>query len=118
MIRRPPRSTRTDTLFPYTTLFRSTGPGKKAAAEWTERDKADAEFADGGQNFRLDLARPQRIFALQRGDRMHLMRAANDVRGCFGKPDRAHLALFLQPRQFADRAIGRASCRERVCQYV
>src|SRR3546814_19417480 len=29
MIRRPPRSTRTDTLFPYTTLFRSVG----AAAE-------------------------------------------------------------------------------------
>src|SRR3546814_16895853 len=30
MIRRPPRSTRTDTLFPYTTLFRSlraNGPG-------------------------------------------------------------------------------------------
>src|SRR3546814_20607566 len=26
MIRRPPRSTRTDTLFPYTTLFRSTPP--------------------------------------------------------------------------------------------
>src|SRR3546814_10614448 len=28
MIRRPPRSTRTDTLFPYTTLFRSRG-GKR-----------------------------------------------------------------------------------------
>src|SRR3546814_6650402 len=27
MIRRPPRSTRTDTLFPYTTLFRSRGSG-------------------------------------------------------------------------------------------
>src|SRR3546814_1032265 len=27
MIRRPPRSTRTDTLFPYTTLFRSPGRG-------------------------------------------------------------------------------------------
>src|SRR3546814_6706504 len=26
MIRRPPRSTRTDTLFPYTTLFRSDRP--------------------------------------------------------------------------------------------
>src|SRR3546814_9627512 len=26
MIRRPPRSTRTDTLFPYTTLFRSSRP--------------------------------------------------------------------------------------------
>src|SRR3546814_9383571 len=30
MIRRPPRSTRTDTLFPYTTLFRSR-PGHAAA---------------------------------------------------------------------------------------
>src|SRR3546814_9695119 len=28
MIRRPPRSTRTDTLFPYTTLFRSGGSPK------------------------------------------------------------------------------------------
>src|SRR3546814_2782431 len=32
MIRRPPRSTRTDTLFPYTTLFRSRGPTTAAGA--------------------------------------------------------------------------------------
>src|SRR3546814_3416870 len=32
MIRRPPRSTRTDTLFPYTTLFRSPSDGMSAAA--------------------------------------------------------------------------------------
>src|SRR3546814_6573177 len=38
MIRRPPRSTRTDTLFPYTTLFRSAGP----RAVETEGD-ADAD---------------------------------------------------------------------------
>src|SRR3546814_7311155 len=31
MIRRPPRSTRTDTLFPYTTLFRSDPDGERAA---------------------------------------------------------------------------------------
>src|SRR3546814_4532592 len=30
MIRRPPRSTRTDTLFPYTTLFRSTDDARLA----------------------------------------------------------------------------------------
>src|SRR3546814_1796627 len=30
MIRRPPRSTRTDTLFPYTTLFRSLQDGDDA----------------------------------------------------------------------------------------
>src|SRR3546814_6274063 len=29
MIRRPPRSTRTDTLFPYTTLFRSHAHGRR-----------------------------------------------------------------------------------------
>src|SRR3546814_8098392 len=31
MIRLPPRSTRTDTLFPYTTLFRSVGEGAEGA---------------------------------------------------------------------------------------
>src|SRR3546814_5611029 len=41
MIRRPPRSTRTDTLFPYTTLFRSglfaftVAPGDRMAAAVT-----------------------------------------------------------------------------------
>src|SRR3546814_14146557 len=33
MIRRPPRSTRTDTLFPYTTLFRSLLSACSASAE-------------------------------------------------------------------------------------
>src|SRR3546814_1113598 len=32
MIRRPPRSTRTDTLFPYTTLFRSRPPAARRGA--------------------------------------------------------------------------------------
>src|SRR3546814_18778927 len=33
MIRRPPRSTRTDTLFPYTTLFRSSPPSRLPARQ-------------------------------------------------------------------------------------
>src|SRR3546814_988018 len=37
MIRRPPRSTRTDTLFPYTTLFRSRPRGRPTGI----RDRAD-----------------------------------------------------------------------------
>src|SRR3546814_4980992 len=36
MIRRPPRSTRTDTLFPYTTLFRSRHPCGGRAGSGTE----------------------------------------------------------------------------------
>src|SRR3546814_15576917 len=42
MIRRPPRSTRTDTLFPYTTLFRSIGrplPRHIGALDVLERDR-------------------------------------------------------------------------------
>src|SRR3546814_7322872 len=37
MIRRPPRSTRTDTLFPYTTLFRSACPFQGVARLAFER---------------------------------------------------------------------------------
>src|SRR3546814_5504901 len=41
MIRRPPRSTRTDTLFPYTTLFRS------LVALWVASKEPDDEHAYG-----------------------------------------------------------------------
>src|SRR3546814_19714609 len=41
MIRRPPRSTRTDTLFPYTPLFRSHGEALRAGAE---ADAGGVEF--------------------------------------------------------------------------
>src|SRR3546814_4571694 len=43
MIRRPPRSTRTDTLFPYTTLFRS--PARFAEARRV-LDELEAEWSD------------------------------------------------------------------------
>src|SRR3546814_12845008 len=39
MIRRPPRSTRTDTLFPYTTLFRSVDRGRRP--RWPDRARPD-----------------------------------------------------------------------------
>src|SRR3546814_4908999 len=41
MIRRPPRSTRTDTLFPYTTLFRSAIQG---TAYYQNDETGDVEF--------------------------------------------------------------------------
>src|SRR3546814_13504556 len=40
MIRRPPRSTRTDTLFPYTTLFRSAA-GARPGAGYAVRRRPD-----------------------------------------------------------------------------
>src|SRR3546814_11563676 len=46
MIRRPPRSTRTDTLFPYTTLFRSgeDRAGGKSDPDSQRVDRADEVF--------------------------------------------------------------------------
>src|SRR3546814_13986295 len=45
MIRRPPRSTRTDTLFPYTTLFRSTAALRRCAFFLEPRRRAVSSMA-------------------------------------------------------------------------
>src|SRR3546814_5546829 len=47
MIRRPPRSTRTDTLFPYTTLFRSLHAGRQAIGP-AQRQRIDIGARTGG----------------------------------------------------------------------
>src|SRR3546814_4941898 len=77
MIRRPPRSTRTDTLFPYTTLFRSPAagagppvegpsalarppaPGRAASRLWPARS-ADRVQARGFRPLRDDAGRGAR----------------------------------------------------------
>src|SRR3546814_7393663 len=46
MIRRPPRSTRTDTLFPYTTLFRSRGDPPEAGRGFTPHPEGYATAAE------------------------------------------------------------------------
>src|SRR3546814_11061320 len=62
MIRRPPRSTRTDTLFPYTTLFRSIGiefvgpilAGAAQVAQPLVRRALPALVAEFGERFRSE----------------------------------------------------------------
>src|SRR3546814_5869327 len=53
MIRRPPRSTRTDTLFPYTTLFRSVDA---PAADWARLAEAFPIPLAAGGNLRGEAA--------------------------------------------------------------
>src|SRR3546814_1115605 len=71
MIRRPPRSTRTDTLFPYTTLFRSSCSGARCprqggqVVDWRRAPKwhrlflschgSDGRLARRGSRQRRDL---------------------------------------------------------------
>src|SRR3546814_9885571 len=49
MIRRPPRTTRTDTLFPYTTLFRSPARGRHRPAAVEDALRAGPELGLGPQ---------------------------------------------------------------------
>src|SRR3546814_11445478 len=73
MIRRPPRSTRTDTLFPYTTLFRS-----PAVAYATDLGEQRTERLPDGTRIILNTqtavevrySRQRREIALQHGEAM------------------------------------------------
>src|SRR3546814_12615866 len=74
MIRRPPRSTRTDTLFPYTTLFRS---GQCAGADLAQVLKFDAgrdEFIARGRVIQQSQPRTRRALRAatfaKRGERV------------------------------------------------
>src|SRR3546814_19297691 len=111
MIRRPPRSTRTDTLFPYTTRFRSIA--RQIAAAHPKL------FQLRIGKFDLHVLTVMVYLRRCRGQR-HVLEQQPSPRpchrlsgigsgllkgGCAGSP----------PTMFE---IGRASCRERVCQYV
>src|SRR3546814_5119291 len=73
MIRRPPRSTRTDTLFPYTTLFRSAGlrpgrprpcpPGQEGGIRWTDPLRNSGTLKGRRRPWRRDLCH---CYALRR----------------------------------------------------
>src|SRR3546814_17802882 len=105
MIRRPPRSTRTDTLFPYTTLFRSTCTTLwRTDCGLSLPDPTDAiAFLGRFGRFRRGLGRGARLSLL----------------GLFLHPGVIHLFVALQRLDFQFALeIGRAACRDRVCPYV
>src|SRR3546814_20839872 len=118
MIRRAPRSTRTDTLFPYTTLVRSRRLGSLQAAgpdrnsdttvsnanfpEWSGpiNDRLRIRnFCSPGNYMKMSLRSHAIIHQLQCEGSFSNGLVANDM-VVAGSPE-----------------IGRASCRERVCQY-
>src|SRR3546814_11148348 len=111
MIRRPPISTRTATLFPYTTLFRS---------EMGEQQRHRLVVAHMAR--RIDMAVADAVLERnaplpagwargRAGDRLAV--AAERA----GNGDRAVARQPVGPVDEIDH-IGRASCRDRGCQYV
>src|SRR3546814_17959234 len=118
MIRRPPRSTRTDTLFPYTTLFRSharsnalglsapdarDAPARRSAGAHRPRRRShQSDVGDDGRRVQISLPHPDHPFREPERDA--------------GRED-TQLVFAGRP---ADRGVGdrKSVCRERVCQYV
>src|SRR3546814_8644404 len=96
MIRRPPRSTRTDTLFPYTTLFRSDRPASGGAPRYGARAFGLSERpAAYDQDRRLSHQRRGARRSFERGS---LRQAAKDDLPAAGRPLRRVGAVFPDGR--------------------
>src|SRR3546814_15763165 len=144
MIPRPPRSTRTDTLFPHTTLVRSDG----TLAQWRDYLQHPAlhpaAFADIDIGFeydkrfryaspRMDVATTPAIQAIGADSVLTLgfafFRDGGEVTWdvaelwMSAKANDPNYIMAVRaevpaPSMDDEDQIGRASCRERVCQYV
>src|SRR3546814_20116901 len=105
MIRRPPRSTRTDTLFPYTTLFRSfdTPVGSDRLARKDRAAFAGGVVANREDEIELGCTWFREFIP---AFRVQAFGRIAEVSQHFDR-HRMHITLGQ---------IGRASCRERVCK--
>src|SRR3546814_15029832 len=108
MVRRPPNSTRTDPLFPYTTLFRS-GVGAVNVVRLAVREQPMLRQVENQDRTHTVIGETLPHF----GEEEHV-----EALGVAGE-----LGLLAAGDQCANaqenaQGIGRASCRERVGQYV
>src|SRR3546814_14934529 len=116
MIRRPPRSTRTDTLFPYTTLFRSlssrappiTRSGNPRLIDLAKVTALIEEIAAEDVLPRFQALAAHEIHEKAAGEVVTVVDVAVEKRLTARLTD-------LLPGSLVE--IGRASGRERVCQY-
>src|SRR3546814_20063150 len=113
MIRRPPRSTRTDTLFPYTTLFRSDQP---APVRRHEVDRVGGHHLRGDDEIALVLA----ILVVDEDEHAAVLRLVDDLFGA-GEEGVAQMrergVRFGHDNAPCVGAIERACCRAGVCRY-
>src|SRR3546814_12589582 len=116
MCRRPPRSTRTDTLVPYTTLFRSPelivddgGDATLLIHKGVDMENGDTWVDQPGANHEEQVIK--NLLKRTRSDRPGFWKTvAKDWRGVSEETTTGVHRLYQKN--------GRASCRERGCQYV
>src|SRR3546814_18127054 len=104
MIRPPPRSTRTDTLFPYTPLFRA-ACHRRRAIHPEQRKRVEAR----------DLTVRPQLHAIEDDSRSRSFGGHIESAGAKAQPPT--LPIIGTGAAVLDIEIGRAPCRERVCQY-
>src|SRR3546814_12708435 len=115
MIRRPPRSTRTDTLFPYPTLFRSELGGGRALAEPAFQSRVAGGFAE------MHRALDQPPLALDRLE-SHRVEIGNDQRAQLEKFEERleQIGIGAADLRSEERRVGKAcvsTCRSRWWPY-
>src|SRR3546814_11298540 len=119
MIRRPPRSTRTDTLFPYTTLFRSLLVLEAAfqknldnPSPWAgEYQRRGGRFFTDNSNFSVIQEMQDALYDSPIVDAMAALMGTDQVWLYYDQ-------IFFREGDEVSTEIGRASCRERGCEYV
>src|SRR3546814_21067541 len=118
MIRRPPRSTRTDPLLPSTTLFRSDRAEQRRGQDCDLGGTTAPASGDGSAEVHEECASAG---ALQKGAKNHERKDKGSEGGRYDA-EQCFLRRVGELENALDRharmQIGRASCRERVCQYV
>src|SRR3546814_13572199 len=118
MIRRPPRSTRTDTLFPYTTLVRSPFVGRALHLQQVVKRQAvqvghRIELAELAQRLAVALAQAVHVHRTAAGEVEYRLRTLRRAREFTGAP-RDRLALLAHDVRAAARALRVHRPRRRV----
>src|SRR3546814_18583752 len=112
MIRRPPRSTRTDTLFPYTTLFRS-------PVQFTNPNLTTVILSSLSKNglspTRLEVEITEGVFLAENAYTLATLHQLEAIGVRIALDD---FGTGYSSLGYLRKEIGSASCRERVCQYV
>src|SRR3546814_645496 len=113
MIRRPPRSTRTDTLCPYTTLFRSllTRQPSRRLAEHDQVEVADPPAEQMQAKARLAQEAQMRARIAKRNLVIRILKDSGDGRhvviGEFGRKERLEILFERQIDEIIERMLAR-----------
>src|SRR3546814_11579015 len=108
MIRRPPRATRTDTLFPYTTLFRSVAEQiGRAGAQHGEIAALLRAAELGGKQIEEGVARQLAVVAATDIIRLHLCRIDIDLQRHLGLHEGRVAGEDERADQYGEQADGK-----------